>query len=164
MPKEAFADLWKALKAGFPWEGLVKNRAKSGDFYWVRANVTPVIEDGKTTGYISIRTKPSRGQVAAAERAYSMIRAGAAGLRVQDGAAFQLGLAHRVRLTKSSIAARLGAMVALSALTVGGVLGLQFAFGMLPAVLCNRRHARGGRRLVARGSPAPAHRSHRAAL
>ena len=35
MPAEAFADLWKTIKAGGPWEGLVKNRTKSGDFYWV---------------------------------------------------------------------------------------------------------------------------------
>ena len=29
------------------WTGLVKNRAKSGDYYWVRANVTPVpLADG----------------------------------------------------------------------------------------------------------------------
>src|SRR5512145_1170855 len=46
MPPEAFADLWTTVKSGRPWEGLVKNRTKSGDFYWVRANVTPVVEDG----------------------------------------------------------------------------------------------------------------------
>ena len=49
MPKEAFADLWATIKDGRPWEGMVKNRTKSGDFYWVRANVTPVIEDGKVS-------------------------------------------------------------------------------------------------------------------
>ena len=41
MPQEAFANLWATIKAGRPWDGLVKNRAKTGDFYWVRANVTP---------------------------------------------------------------------------------------------------------------------------
>src|SRR5689334_15201835 len=60
MPKVAFRDLWTTIKAGQPWEGLVKNRAKNGDFYWVRANVTPVMEGGKIKGYISIRTKPER--------------------------------------------------------------------------------------------------------
>jgi aerotaxis receptor len=39
MPEQAFANLWATIKAGRPWDGLVKNRAKSGDFYWVRANV-----------------------------------------------------------------------------------------------------------------------------
>ena len=62
MPKEAFANLWQTIKSGFPWQGLVKNRAKNGDHYWVRANVTPTIEDGEVTGYISIRTKPTEAE------------------------------------------------------------------------------------------------------
>src|SRR5215469_12721051 len=78
MPKEAFANLWATIKAGRPWDGLVKNRRKNGDFYWVRANVTPVVENGQVTGYTSIRSKPSRAETGAAEQAYSRIRAGAA--------------------------------------------------------------------------------------
>ena len=66
MPKEAFRDLWKVIQTGAPWDGIVKNRAKSGDYYWVNANVTPMVENGKIVGYISIRTKPSRDQVKAA--------------------------------------------------------------------------------------------------
>ncbi len=76
MPSAAFADLWATVKDGRPWEGLVKNRTKTGDFYWVRANVTPVVEAGQVTGYISIRTKPSREQIAAAEALYADIRQG----------------------------------------------------------------------------------------
>ena len=60
MPEQAFANLWATIKAGRPWDGLVKNRAKSGDFYWVRANVTPVVQDDKITGFISIRSKPTQ--------------------------------------------------------------------------------------------------------
>ncbi|MBX9635514.1 MAG: PAS domain-containing protein, partial [Magnetospirillum sp.] len=55
MPKEAFADLWGTIKSGKPWEGFVKNRTKTGDYYWVRANVTPFIENGQIAGYVSIR-------------------------------------------------------------------------------------------------------------
>src|SRR3954451_5571070 len=73
MPVEAFADLWATIKAGKPWEGLVKNRTKSGDHYWVRANVTPLIEDGEISGFISIRSKPARSQVDQAERAYARL-------------------------------------------------------------------------------------------
>jgi aerotaxis receptor len=79
MPKEAFANLWATIKAGRPWEGLVKNRTKHGDFYWVRANVTPVVEDGAVTGYISIRATPIRQQIAEAEAAYRMLRDGKGG-------------------------------------------------------------------------------------
>ena len=78
MPPAAFANLWATIKAGQPWDGLVKNRTRSGDFYWVRANVTPVVEDDRITGYISIRSKPTRAQVAAADQAYTAMREGKA--------------------------------------------------------------------------------------
>src|SRR5579863_528989 len=58
MPKEAFVDLWANLKAGKTWRGIVKNRTKDGGFYWVQANVAPVLEKGEITGFISVRTKP----------------------------------------------------------------------------------------------------------
>ena len=50
MPAEAFADLWQSIGKGFPWTGMVKNRCKNGDYYWVYANVTPVLENGQATG------------------------------------------------------------------------------------------------------------------
>ncbi|WP_438879551.1 PAS domain-containing protein, partial [Bacillus cereus group sp. Bce015] len=40
MPAEAFEVMWQYLKAGKPWMGLVKNRCKNGDFYWVDAYAT----------------------------------------------------------------------------------------------------------------------------
>jgi PAS domain S-box-containing protein len=46
MPEQAFADLWTTLQAGRPWTGLVKNRRKNGDHYWVLANATPLLENG----------------------------------------------------------------------------------------------------------------------
>ena len=59
MPEEAFADLWATLQAGRPWTGFVKNRRKNGDFYWVCANATPILENGQVTGYLSVRTRPT---------------------------------------------------------------------------------------------------------
>ena len=35
MPEAVFAHMWSYLKAGKSWMGIVKNRCKSGDFYWV---------------------------------------------------------------------------------------------------------------------------------
>ncbi|MGH8856368.1 MAG: PAS domain-containing protein, partial [Telluria sp.] len=78
MPPEAFADLWTSLQAGEPWTGMVKNRRKNGDFYWVVANVVPVKEAGRVIGYMSVRTAPSRDQVAAASELYRKFRAGQA--------------------------------------------------------------------------------------
>jgi methyl-accepting chemotaxis protein len=47
MPSAAFQDLWDTLKLGRPWCKLVKNRCKNGDYYWVKANVTPVYQNGQ---------------------------------------------------------------------------------------------------------------------
>lgn len=70
MPKWAFADLWSTVQSGRPWRGIVKNRAKNGDYYWVRATVSPVIMDHKVVGYMSLRRKPSKQEVAHAEKLY----------------------------------------------------------------------------------------------
>ena len=107
MPAEAFANLWRTLKAGRPWEGLVKNRTKTGDFYWVRANVTPVIENGDLKGYISIRGVPSRNAVAEAEAAYAKIRAGDKGVGLRDGVLVRTGWRANFATRRSSIAGRL---------------------------------------------------------
>ncbi|MGF7176363.1 methyl-accepting chemotaxis protein [Azospirillum doebereinerae] len=126
MPKEAFADLWATVKAGDPWEGLVKNRTKGGDFYWVRANVTPVVENGAVTGYVSIRSKPSRDEVAAAETLYAALRAGKAKVDLSRGEPVARGMRRRLAAAGSSIGGRLSAIFALlilAMLLVGG-LGL----------------------------------------
>ena len=81
MPTQAFADMWTTLKAGRSWTALVKNRRKTGDHYWVRANATPVMRGGRVTGYMSVRTKPSRAEIDGAEALYREFREGRAGSR-----------------------------------------------------------------------------------
>jgi aerotaxis receptor len=112
MPPQAFADLWSSIRAGMPWTGMVKNRCKNGDYYWVKANVTPIREDGQTLGYMSVRTRATRAQVQEAEQAYRQIReAGAtAGLTIKNGQLIRTGVAHWLaRLSHSSLATRIWA-------------------------------------------------------
>ncbi|CAH2602898.1 PAS domain-containing protein [Rhodovastum atsumiense] len=137
MPKEAFADLWKTIKAGRPWEGLVKNRTKSGDYYWVRANVTPVVEDGRITGYISIRERPSRAAVAEAEAAYARIRAGnGRDLALRDGELARVSWGTRLAQRWASVTTRLAAVfaVVLLALLGIGAIGVQGMMGVNAAL------------------------------
>lgn len=70
MPAVAFEIMWKTLKRGLPWQGVVKNRCKNGDHYWVDARVVPIKKRGQVTGYMSVRTCPSREAVASAQAAY----------------------------------------------------------------------------------------------
>lgn len=73
VPPEAYAMLWEALKAGNPWMGMVKNRHKCGDHYWVDAFASPQYEDGKIIGYQSVRVKPEKVWVDRAEALYAKI-------------------------------------------------------------------------------------------
>jgi aerotaxis receptor len=90
MPVEAFADMWKCLKAGYSWTALVKNRRKNGDHYWVRANAAPMVRDGTLVGYLSVRIKPSGAEVQGAEHLYQRFREGRA-----SGLVFHRGLIVR---------------------------------------------------------------------
>ena len=93
MPPEAFADMWATLKNHESWTALVKNRRKNGDHYWVRANATPVERNGQVTGYMSVRTKPTREEVDAAEALYRRFREGRAqGLAFHKGVIVRTGL------------------------------------------------------------------------
>nr|WP_110950238.1 PAS domain-containing methyl-accepting chemotaxis protein [Pseudomonas bohemica] len=76
MPPSVFAHMWETIKQGKPWMGVVKNRSKNGDFYWVSAYVTPIYEQGKIAGFESVRSLPSRHQVRRAEALYARLRVG----------------------------------------------------------------------------------------
>lgn len=73
VPSAVFADLWSKLKENKPWIGIVKNRCKDGGFYWVNAYVTPIVEEGNTIGYQSVRTLPTSGQIARAAALYKRL-------------------------------------------------------------------------------------------
>ncbi|MCF6298965.1 MAG: methyl-accepting chemotaxis protein [Thiomicrorhabdus sp.] len=81
VPKAAFKDLWDTIQSGKPWTQLVKNRCKSGDHYWVEANVTPVLKNGEVVGYLSVRRRITDAQKQAAEAAYKAINAGKVSLK-----------------------------------------------------------------------------------
>lgn len=70
VPPVIFETMWATLKRGLPWHGVVKNRCKNGDHYWVDAKVVPIKKNGEIIGYMSVRSCPSRQAVAAAEDAY----------------------------------------------------------------------------------------------
>jgi aerotaxis receptor len=108
MPEEAFADLWRTIRSGKPWTGLVKNRCKNGDHYWVEANVSPILENGNIVGYTSVRAKPGRDQVQAADGVYRAIKAGDKTLEIHEGGAVRHSPLQRFKtLMKLSIKAKL---------------------------------------------------------
>ena len=116
MPPEAFKDMWRTVGRGHSWTGLVKNRRKNGDHYWVQANVTPILMNGKPKGYMSVRTQPTRQQVQEAEALYAQMNsAGEQAPFYLSGGQVRLkglpGWAGRVR--RLSLIGRLGVALAL---------------------------------------------------
>ena len=130
MPPAAYADLWRTLQSGKPWRGMVKNRCKNGDYYWVEANANPIWENDRIVGYMSLRSRPSRAQVDAAERVYRQFREGTArGLTVQEGSVVRTGLlGWLAAIGNMSIKARITiACALLSAILIGLGAGVDFA-------------------------------------
>lgn len=76
VPPQVFADLWGTLKKGRPWRGIVKNRTKKGDYYWVDSFVMPLMADGEIIGYQSVRRRARREDIEAAEKQYQAVLAG----------------------------------------------------------------------------------------
>ncbi|MGX5027149.1 methyl-accepting chemotaxis protein [Enterobacter asburiae] len=91
MPKAAFADMWYTLQQGEPWSGIVKNRRKNGDHYWVRANAVPMVRNGQVTGYMSIRTRAKEEEIAAVEPLYRALNNGNCKKRIHKGLVVRKG-------------------------------------------------------------------------
>jgi aerotaxis receptor len=122
MPEEAFRDLWDTLSQGLPWTGLVKNRRKNGDHYYVLANVTPIMENDRPAGYLSVRTEPTREQIQMSENLYANMRAeqqaGKLVHRLRQGVLQHHGLRGRIsRLLQPTT----NAQITMLTLLVGGV-------------------------------------------
>ncbi|WP_326468461.1 methyl-accepting chemotaxis protein [Enterobacter wuhouensis] len=96
MPKAAFADMWYTLQQGEPWSGIVKNRRKNGDHYWVRANAVPMVRHGKVTGYMSIRAKATADEIAAVEPLYKALNEGRCNKRIHKGLVVRKGWLGRL--------------------------------------------------------------------
>ena len=131
MPPAAYADLWRTIQAGRSWTAPVKNRCKNGDFYWVRANVMPMLQDGRPVGYVSVRTQPARSEVEAADRLYREMREGRArGIELKGGTPRRTGAAGLpARLACMPLTARLALG---TALPVAGAVLASWGIGMAP--------------------------------
>ncbi len=101
MPPAAFDDLWKTIKTGNSWMGIVKNRCANGDYYWVDAFVTPVIENDHLVGYQSVRLKPDQKDIDSAEKTYKHLWNPKKGL-TNILASFKPGLMGKILLASST--------------------------------------------------------------
>ncbi|MBX3173364.1 MAG: PAS domain S-box protein [Gemmatimonadaceae bacterium] len=120
MPRSAFLDLWDTIQAGRPWNGMVVNRCKNGDHYWVDANVAAIVENGQHVGYMSVRRKPTREMVRRADDLYRKV--------LDDQATFPFTARKVVSVRRRADVAFTAAAALSLAGVVGVVLGAPVAF------------------------------------
>jgi len=139
MPQQAFAQLWQTLKDDKPWIGIIKNRCKNGDHYWVSAYVTPLSDGRHITGFESVRTRAESAWVTRAEKAYARLREG------QSACPRLLQIWHRLdhallmTLTALILMSLLGFIFALGTSYYGLALVASLGFGAIAQWLL-RRH------------------------
>lgn len=130
VPPALFEDMWRTLKSGLPWRGIVKNRCKDGDHYWVDAQAVPVRKNGETIGYMSVRSEAAREDISKAEAAYQAAARGRHPAR--EGA---WGGWKKFLSVKNGVAIGIAFVTLL--MIAGGVLGIS---GLLQSSAAMRTH------------------------
>lgn len=142
MPASVFKHMWATLKTGQSWMGVVKNRCKNGDYYWVNAFVTPILDQGEIVELQSVRTKTEPQQVAAAERLYQQLR------QSKSTKVSRLGFSTRLLLANSLWLGLLMLTQALWSDLPALSVTLLLALGVVGSGLLNWRLLRGLRQLA----------------
>jgi aerotaxis receptor len=145
MPPEAFHMVWENMKQGKPWMGVVKNRCKNGDHYWVDAFVTPQVENGKVIGYQSVRVKPDRQWVDRAGDLYAKVMSGKSSDDIRRSTLadvkitrFPISFTQKIILTVICVLAlTLGALAVLGKLSFLAAIAGLLGGGMFSAVMLN---------------------------
>lgn len=122
MPAAAFGLLWATIEKGKPWIGVVKNRRKNGDHYWVLGYVTPIFEHNQIIGYESVRVAAPRDAIERAEQVYARLNAGQSPLpktEVAKAHVLPMAFASIVPFTASLLTLFLGNTGLITAIALG---------------------------------------------
>ncbi len=73
LPEEIYNDIGASLDALKPWNGILKGKTKSGNFFWFEANVIPLFKNGKVSEHLFVRYTPKPEQIEAAKKLYKKV-------------------------------------------------------------------------------------------
>ncbi len=55
-PRAFFVEMWRTIGRGDPWHGVICNKGKNGELYWVDTTIVPLKgDDGKPNEYVAVR-------------------------------------------------------------------------------------------------------------
>ncbi len=96
-----FTHLWETIRTGNVWKGEIKNRSKTGTFYWVDTTIVPCLDDqGKPYQYISILTDITKRHQAEEELA-SARDAALDAVRIKSQ--FLANMSHEIRTPMNGV-------------------------------------------------------------
>jgi aerotaxis receptor len=129
LPPQVVQDMTVTLTSKQPWTGIIKNRRKNGDFYWLRLNISPIYVEGtQYAGSLMVHSKVSREEIAQFDALYKLMRVGAnKNMALHHGKAVRLNLLGRAVL----LLRRFGLNALLWGTTIATTLA--GAFGMIAA-------------------------------
>ncbi|TKB56042.1 methyl-accepting chemotaxis protein [Ferrimonas aestuarii] len=131
MPKAVFAGLGERLQTGKTWMGIVKNRCRNGDHYWVNTYIAPVFEEGRLHEFQAVRRKPTAKQSAAAKSLYEQLNQGKQPRSIRPS---RLGLSGRLLLWLVLVVSLTGLAASyqpLLAVVIGSILGVTGLYVLL---------------------------------
>jgi aerotaxis receptor len=143
-PPQIVRDMIVTIGGRQPWTGIIKNRRKTGEYYWLRLNISPIYAKRKYAGCLMVHSRPSTDELAEIEPLYKlmldgknknlMLRHGRAFRATRVGKALQwgreLGLKGHLWATMASLNG-----VALGGLLLSGVSTTSLGFWLTMAAM-----------------------------
>ena len=73
MPSYVFKEMWETLYDGRTFKGIIKNKTKNDNYYWVKATIKPFKDKhNDVSGYISIRVPATDEEIKLAKEKYNI--------------------------------------------------------------------------------------------
>jgi aerotaxis receptor len=98
-PVQVSIDMVTMLRSKQPWTGIIKNKRKNGEYYWLRLNLSPLFANGQYAGGLLVHSKVTREEIRHIEPLYKMMSSGQhKDLIMSNGQPLRLNLAGKLRL------------------------------------------------------------------
>jgi aerotaxis receptor len=75
-PKQVMDDMAVTIRRKQPWSGIIRNRRKNGDLYWLWLNIMPLWVQGKFAGSLMVHSKAPREEIEKIAPLYKLMREG----------------------------------------------------------------------------------------